>query len=68
MLLCHNYLVNAVFRKHFSPALLKNVCVKAFQVCVEFNRVGIGALPVKLLKQIVHGLEDAEYSVELDFV
>lgn len=67
--MCHNYLVNAVFRKHFSPALLKNVLsVKAFQVCVEFNRVGIGALPVKLLKQIVHGLENAEYSVKLDFV
>lgn len=54
----------------FLPALLKNVCVsdKVLQVCVEFNRLSIGALSVKLLKQIVHGLEDAEYSVKLDFV
>lgn len=30
--------------------------------------LGIGALPIKLLKQIVHGLEDAVYSVKSDFV
>lgn len=54
----------------FLPALLKNVCVsdKALQVCVELNRLGIGALPVKLLKQVVRGLEDVEYTVKGDFV